>query len=213
MSKTLLNAVNDVLRKVGEIRGENRALTSLNSNAKQHLVDLVVDSWNEEIEGLFSILKKSVPNETQVSNITLVSGHREYDLPSGIVKIKWPLMDIVNGNSILEFKGGYEALRRSQPVPGNHQGTPFYACVNPSNGKLYFDTVATDQVSGTVYELFYEKDVSFVVAEDLLPISGPTYRQMVVVVAERIKYDRNKKEFNSKIYRRARANAARLISL
>lgn len=210
MAKTLLDGVNDVAKKLQIIAGNSGDFTSLTSLPHQHSVDIIIRNWNTGIEDLYSATSVPYPNELASADITLVTGQREYDIPSDLITMRWPLHDITNGEYIHEFKGGYEYLRMGQQTPNDENGKPLYGAINPSNGRLYFDKIPRAAENGLVYELLYDKDVSLESQNDVFPFNDAVYRPMVDVVAELTRRDiRNR--FDGVFHDRRMAQAGKYL--
>jgi len=76
---TLLQGVNEVLKKVSVIQGDTGALTTLSDSAKQVFIDPAVQSWNEAVDQLYSISNKPKPKELVKASITLATGDRDWE--------------------------------------------------------------------------------------------------------------------------------------
>lgn len=184
MPKTLLEGVNDVAKKLQIIAGNSGDFTSLTSLPHQHSVDIIIRNWNVGMEDLYSTSHVAYPAELSSTDITLVTGQRDYQIPSDLITIRWPLHDTSNGQYIQEYRGGYQKLRVSQQEPDTFTGLPDHGVINPSNNQLYFDRIPTASENGLVYELLYDKDVSLSTQNDEFPFNNAVYRPMVDVVAE-----------------------------
>lgn len=182
MSKTLLDGINDLLDRVG-ILDANGTLGSLTNQGKQLFIDLGVQIWNETVDHICNMMGGPHIGESASASITLVTDTREYDLPDGLIQIRWPLIDQTNGHYIHEYCGGYEAMRFDQQIPGDWDGLPYYAVINPTTGKLRMDRAPTSAENGLVYDLFYDQDLVMTEAADTFPFSDATYRAVMPVVA------------------------------
>ena len=183
MSKTLLDGVNDLLDRVG-IVDANGPLASLTIQGKQLFIDLAVQVWNETVDDACNMMGIPHIGEPTTSSITLVAGTREYDLPTDLVQIRWPLLDETNGHWINEYCGGYEQMRIDQNILTDWTGLPYAACISPVNGKLRMERTPTSAEAGAVYSLLYDKDLVMDSATDTFPFSDATYRAMLPVVTE-----------------------------
>lgn len=183
MSKTLLDGINDLLDRVG-ILDANGALSSLTNQGKQLFIDRGIQIWNETIDHVCNMMGEAHPGETGSSSITLVTGTREYDLPSDLIQIRWPLMDQTNGHYIWEYPGGYEQMRIDQMIPADWLGLPYGAVINPTTGDLRMDRTPTSTENGLVYNMLYDKDLVMDAADDSFPFSDATYRALLPVVSE-----------------------------
>lgn len=183
-TKTLLNGVNDVLKRVQIIQGDTTALTTLADAGRQNWIDVAVQIWNEAMQDLYMHAYGALPSQAATANITLLTSTREYSLPSDLETIRWPLHDTTNGQYILEYPGGFEAMRVDQLQPANWTGLPYRACVNPTNDKLRMDRIPTSGENGKVYELYYDKRLSVTTAAATFPFSDTVYDVLVPVVAQ-----------------------------
>lgn len=180
----LLDAVNAVLKRVKIIAGTNGALTSLIDSPRQTMVDTVVQVINETIHELYSTSELPIPLESNTQNVTLVTGQREYVLSPTPEAIRFPLIDTTHGNYVVEYPGGYERMRIDQLQPANWTGLPTYAVINPTNGKLRFNTAATVNENGRVFELLYDQRIHLINATDTFPFSDTVVDSLVPAWSE-----------------------------
>jgi len=192
---TLLQGVNEVLKKVSVIQGDTGALTTLSDSARQVFIDLAVQSWNEAVDQLYSISNQPKPQELAKGSITLATDDRDYAIASDIVQLHWPLLDETNGRQIHEYPGGYMAMIREQQFPSSYTGLPYLGAIDPVDGELYLNSIPTATENGLVYQYWYDKDLSLSLATDTFPFSGAVFRAMVPVVADLWKLEREH-EFN-----------------
>lgn len=210
MTKTLLEGVNDVLNRNGIIAASGE-LGSLTNLGKQVYIDLAVQLWNETVDDTCDMLGIPKPGETGSSTITLVTGTREYDLPSDLVQIRWPLINQTDGNYIHEYCGGYEQMRADQQIPADWTGLPYAAAINPTTLKLRMERTPTSVENGEAYDLFYDKDLVMETASDEFPFSDAVYRAVMPVVAA--SWDRKKRnDFDLQEYRHQLSRALSFIN-
>lgn len=205
MSKTLLNGINEVLKKA-QIVTETQLLTSLTNSGKQVFIDQAKQAWNEAIDELYTVAGVIRPSQMAESSITLVSGTREYTLKDNLIRLHYPLLDETNGQYVNEYPGGYEAMRKWQSIPQNYTGLPLNACIRPDNGRLYFDAIPQAAVAGRVYKYIYDKDTVLTLAEENMPFNDVVFRAMVPVVFElyrAIQHNREDEEKKKVNYGRA----------
>jgi len=183
MSKTLLNGVNEVLKRV-QIVSESNLLTSLTNSGKQVFIDLAVQAWREATQQVFSKANVMMPNQGKEGSVTLVAGTRAYTLASDLVQIRWPLHDETNGQYIVEYPGGYEELRNSQNFPANYTGLPLQGAISPIDAKLYLDYIPTSSEAGYVYKYFYWKATDLVTYDDVFPFDDDVFWALVPVVSD-----------------------------
>lgn len=181
--KTLLNGVNEVLKRV-QIVSESNLLTTLTHSGKQVFIDLSVQAWNEAVDQLYSKANIMTPQQAAEGRITLVANKRKYSLEDDLIQLIWPLQDETNGQYIEEYQGGYEELRHSQSIPANYPGLPSYGAISPIDGELYLDRVPTVDEAGLVYKYLYWRDTVLENASDVFPFGDGVFRALVPVVAE-----------------------------
>lgn len=190
MSKNLITLVNDVLRNVGFITGESGELTSLTDAARQVEIDIAKNIINTCITEVYSLANTPFPIEMAVSNISLVEGQREYELPSGLVQIRYPIIFEEDQHAVLEYCGGFEEMRKDQLNPANYTGQPQHACINPTTGMLRFDYIPTSEENEDVYKLYYDKEMLLNVAEDTVSFSDTAANHLVEVATIDWKFKR-----------------------
>ena len=211
MSKTLLNGVNEVLKKAKLIQGDSGSLSSLTDSGRQVWVDTAVQCWNEVVEELYSTTGKPYPQNLAEATITLVTNTRAYTLASDFNILKWPLLDETNGQYIHEYNGGYIALVNSQPIPADYTGLPIYAAIRPTDGYLYMDHIPTSSENGLIYKYRYLKDISVDAAADIFPFNDAVFRSLVPAVTELFNFY-HRKEFSEGMFKSSLGRAARYLS-
>lgn len=209
MAKTLLDGVNEVLKRVKIVRGDTGVLTGLTDATVQTHIDLAVQMWNESLDDLYTDTIK--PKELAESTLTLVTGDRDYALQTDLVELKFPLIDETNGNYIFEWKRGYMDLVTIQNVPSSWEGLPYYAVIRPTDGELYMDRIPTAEENGRVYKYRYDKDIVLSLAADTMPFTDAVFRAMVPVVAQKFSRER-KRAFNAEEFSAALGRAAALLA-
>ncbi|MFQ5493648.1 MAG: hypothetical protein ACE5DX_05835 [Candidatus Dojkabacteria bacterium] len=210
MAKTLLNGVNEVLKKVQLIQGDSGALTSLTDSARQVYVDSIVQLWNEVTEQLYSESSEELPKEVAEDTITLTTS-RSYALATDLLQLKFPLLDETNGRYLEEYPGGYLKMVEDQLVPGNYTGLPLYATISPVDGTLYLDRLPTATETGLIYKYRYDKDISVTAASDTFSFSDAVFRALVPAVAELFKLNHNG-QFIDGVFRKSMGRASRLLT-
>lgn len=208
-NKTLLNGVNEVLKRVQVIDADGE-LSTLTDSARQVFIDTAVQVWNELVEELYTSDLLAKPNELAEDTITLSTNDRDYALASDLLQLRWPLLDETNGRYITEYPGGYEALVRDQPFPSNETGLPLHGAIRPTDGQLYLDKLPTSNENGLVYKYRYDKDVSLSSASDTFPFSDAVFRALVPAAAEVWKLEQ-KSSFNAGLFKTSMGRASRLL--
>lgn len=211
MSKTLLNGVNEVLKRVNVISGDSGALSSLTDSGKQTFIDIAVQVWNEALDELYSTVGEPKPQELAEDTITLATGTRAYTLNSAMNQLYYPLIDGTNGNYINEYPGGYRAMVNDQAFPANYTGLPSYGAIRETDGKFYLDMAPTATENGNVYTYRYDKDISLSTAANTFPFKDVVFRAMVPAVAELWKRDQ-RNSFDPDYFRLSIGRAARMLT-
>lgn len=209
MAKTLLNCVNEVLKRVKYINS-NTLLTSLTHTGKQNSIDIAVQCWNETIDQLYADVKEPRPNVLKEDTITLVTNDRDYQMAADLVLLHFPLLDETNGQYIVEYIGGYLSLVNDQSHPSNYTGLPQAAAIRPTDGYLYLDRVPTSNENGLIYKYRYSKDTELSALDDTVPFEDIVFRALVPAVAEKWKLE-TKREFNGGVFKRGIGTAARYL--
>jgi len=218
MSRTLLQGVNEVLKRLGDIKSNSGELSSLTDSQRQVQIDLAVQVWNEVILDLYDSCEEQLPKEMSTSTITLATGDRDYSLPTDMTYIRWPLKNDSNGYLIQEYPGGWQQMLLDQLQPANFTGRPFYGCIRPSDGLLYLDRIPTAADNGLAYTLYYDKSLIMSSAASVYPFSDDVFTELVPAVAEKIKMERDnqsdaKYSVSEKKYSKSMGKAAAKVSM
>lgn len=209
MAKTLLNSVNEILKRVNQIAGDAELLTTLTDSARQHMIDIAIQVVNEGIDQLYSLTETPAPTEQKQGTFSLVTSTRSYALASDLIQLRWPLIDKTNAQFISEMQGGYNAILLND-LEQDDTGLPHYAAISPVNGELYLDRIPTSAENGRVYTYQYDRDLALTLAADTVPFSNATFRAMVPVWAQLWKRE-ERNEFDNELYRESLATAARFL--
>lgn len=196
MAKTLLNGVNDVLKRLGDIKGNSGNLASLDNTEIQVKIDLAVQAWNEVVLELFSLSDEPVPNELGEQTITFATGVREYALNSDVVSLRFPFINSTTGHRVYEYDGGFLEMLDEQYISANYTGLPSQVAVKP-NGNLYFDRVPTSTENGKTVVVYYDKSNIVTSADDVFPFIDAIYHHLIPCVAELVKQGRDSQSLAS----------------
>lgn len=210
MAKTLLNSVNETLKRNGLITSDAGALSSLTSSAIQRDIDICIQVINEGVVQLYAATDKPMPNEQAESTVTLVAGTRAYSLASDLVQMRWPLIDKTNSQFITEYPGGYNRMLQLDPEQDD-TGLPFWGAIRATDGKLYLDRAPTSDDAGKIYTYQYDKSLLMDEAADTVPFGDEVFTLMVPVWAHLWKRER-RKEFDADLFGRALGAAALLLT-
>lgn len=210
MAKTLLNCVNEVLKRSGFIAGDAGLLTSLTDSARQPAIDQAIQVVNEGIEELYSQSNVALPNEQAEATITLATGTRAYALNSGLVQLRWPFIDRTNNQYLFEYPGGYNMMLIAD-AEQDDTGLPYYAAIRPTDGYLFLDRAPTSTENGRVYYYQYDKNLSLSTLTDTVPFGDAVFRAMVPAWQQMWKRE-YRNEFDGEIYKMSMGRAARLMT-
>lgn len=210
MAKTLLNAINEILKRVNQVAGDAAALTSLSDSARQHMIDISVQVINEGMDDLYLATGIPKPLGQGESTIVLATGTRAYALAAGLVRLRFPLIDKTNTQFILAFPGDYNAMLQIDPEQDN-TGLPHYGAISPVTGYVHFDAAPTSVENGKIYTYQFDKDIAMSSATDTVPFSDAAFRAMVPVWVQLYKREM-RNEFDTELYRKYQGLAAGLVS-
>lgn len=211
MAKTLLNGVNEVLKKASLLDSDVGVLSSLTDSGRQSYIDTAVQALNECVDDLYVTLDRSKPLQLTSSTITLVTDTRTYALASdlNILRPEYHLIDRTNSHTIY-WDMDEDAYRQliTQDLEQDDTGLPSIATVSPETGYAFFDRAPTSAHNGNVYTYYYDKDLELTVAADTFPFENVVFRPIVSAAYERFVY-LDRKEFNASMYTYHMAAAAR----
>ena len=210
-TKNLLNGVNDVLIRLGYIKGNSGLLAGIVDSQRQTTIDLIIQSWNELIVELYSVSEEPLTDELKEGTITLVTDDRDYTLPIDLVQIRWPLINQTTGQKIHEYPGGYEQIFKDQPIPANFTGQPSLAAIRPIDGLLYLNTIPSSTEDGDIYTFNYDKTLLLIAADDLMPFDDTVYAVLILAATELVKRDKEK-SFDAVMYKRRTGIALGLMT-
>ena len=210
MAKTLIDGVNEILKRVNVNAGDAAALTTLVDSSRQHPIDISVQIINEGIDELYSKSHVSLPKSQGESTITLIAAQRSYDLATDLVELLYPLRDKTNTQYLYEYAGGYNMLLDLDPEQ-NDTGLPTWGVISPVDGKLFLDRAPTANEAGRVYTYQYEKDLALSASSDAMPFSNACFRAMVPAWVQLYKREM-KNEFDKPLYETSIGRASRLVT-
>ena len=210
MAKTLLNATNEILKKVGIIAGDAGLLTTLTDSARQVSIDQAVQAVNEGIDELYTTTEIAHPNEQAESTIVLVLATRAYTLASDMIQLRWPMVDKTNTQFLREFPGGYNRMLLEDPEQDD-TGQPHFAAIRPTDGKLYLDRAPLAEDVGKTYTYQYDKTLELTIAASTVPFNDTVFRAMVPAWAE-LWARKRRGEFDEAIFKMSIGRASRLLT-
>lgn len=210
MAKTLLNGVNEVLKKADVLDSDSGTLADLTDSGKQTFIDTAVQVLNEVVDELYSLAEKPKPNQLAESTITLVTGDQDYALASDLVVLRteFGLIDETN-NQVITVLDDYRALIHGD-LDQNDTGLPTFAAIRPTDGELWLDRAPTANENGRVYKYRYDKELELSVAADTFPFGNTVFRAIVPAAAELWKLYHHR-EFSQGLFDGSMGRAARLL--
>lgn len=212
-NKSLLNGVNEILKKVDIIEGDTGLLTSLTDSARQVFIDTAIQSANEVTDQLYSVLGDPKPQQLAENTITLVTNDQDYALQGDLVTLlpKFGLINEANNHviTILDDDDAYRKLIVGD-LDQDDTGLPSAAAIRPTDGQLWMDRAPTAAFNGRVYKYRYNKELELVVAADTFPFGNTVFRAMMPAAAELWKLHRHK-DFSQGMFDASMGRAARLI--
>lgn len=210
MAKTLLDGVNEILKRVSVIAGDSGELATLTDSARQVAVDVAVQVINEGIDSLYSASNVPKPLGQAESTLTLATSDRSYALPADMVRLRWPMVDKTNTQFIEQYPGGYNAILLGDPEQDD-TGLPHYGAISPVSGEMYLDRAPNAEDNGKIYTFQYEKDLALVAATDAMPFKDAVFRSMVPAWVQMWKRER-RNEFDGDLFKIAIGQAATLMT-
>ena len=210
MAKTLLNSVNEILLRVGNIHGDAAALTTLTSTARQRSIDIAIQVINEGIDELYSTTGIPLAQEQAESTVTLVATTRAYSLAADMVQLRWPFTDKTNNQYLEPYSGGYNQMLIDDPEQDD-TGLPQFAAIRATDGLLHLDRAPTSVEAGRIYTYQYDKDLSLSVAADTVPFGDAVFRGMVPAWVQLWKREMQA-EFDGDLFKASIGRAARLMT-
>lgn len=206
---TLLDGVNEVLKRAAIIDSDGGELASLTDSSRQVWVDTAIQCWNEAIDDLYSLVNQPLPTRFAEATIVLATGDRDYALQSAS-RIFFPFRETTSGYRIEEYKAGYQSMVNGQLVPANYTGRALFACIRPSDGQLYLERIPTSSENGLTYTYGYEADTALSAAADTMPFSESCFRAMVPVVTQLWSREQQR-QFDPQMYQANLGRAARFL--
>lgn len=211
MAKTLLDGVNEILRKKNLVAGDAALLTSLTDSSRQSWIDVAIQVINEGIDEVYSIAQKSLPNQMVEATITLVNGTKAYALPSNLVRMHWPLVNRVTSLFIQQYATGYEGMLLVD-LRQVFTGLPLYAAIRASDNYLVLDRTPTATENGYVYNYQYDKDTGLSLATDTMPFNNAVFRAMVPVWTQTWERQKRTTDYDIRALKENQGRAARLLT-
>jgi len=208
-NKTLLNCVNELLKRAGLVSGDADLLTTLTDGARQRAIDTAIQVVNEGIIDLYQASDMQIPVGTAEGTLTLATGTRTYAAATNYQRIYPPMIDRTNNQTLKEYPGGYPALLLLDPEQDD-TGLPQYYAINPNTNQIYLDRAPEATENGNVYYYQYLKSNLMTVAADTVPFDDIVFTAMVPAWFQLWKRER-RNEFDQPLYNKSRGAASRVL--
>jgi len=216
MARTLLEGVNEVLKKVKILDEDSGELTTLTDSARQVYIDTAVQVLNETIDELYSptVADISKPKMLKRGQLTLVSGERTAKLAATSVALRreFHLVDRTNNHviSILDEDGFAKLLNAD--LQQDDTGLPSTCAIDQtSERQIMFDRAPTAAEAGNVYHYYYDRDFELENAGDEFPFVNAVFRSVIPAAAELWKLYQHQ-EMSDGLFNRSLARAAARLS-
>ena len=192
---TFLAVVNDVLRKVGVVRGDSGELTTFTDSARQQDVDTCLDAINDVIDLIYTMDDDGrfpIRGGIATSTFVLAENDRDYSLAADFVAMEGNPIDAANSHVLTPYPGGWLQYREDYPDPSDLTGRPNHWMLNPGDGELEIDTTPTSSEVGETYSYAYEKAINLSATTDTFPFDDEVTRALKDAFAEKWLLDRRK---------------------
>jgi len=208
--------VNETLKRASVIQGSSGVLTSFTDTARQTEVDMMLSSWNDVIDDLYSV-PGIERGQTAEGSITLstsgTDSGREYSVPSDFVDVIGNLVNEENSYLLKPFPGGFEAMRIARADPDDFQGQPSWFVIEPVNGNIRIDTTPTADEEGDIYEFTYQKAINLTATTDLFPFDDEVVRTLQDAVWQTwVLRRKSRADFLESVFQRSVSRAAAMLS-
>lgn len=207
MAYTFLDAVNDVLKRVGSIKGDAGELSSFTESARQRDIDIAILAWNDMIHDLFTLGLFS--KGSAESTFVLADGVREYDLATDFEMFAADNIREETKQYLLSpYPDGYESMWDNQIKPDNFSGQPNSYAINTSNGKIRINTTPQTEQVGDTLKYLYMKRLSLSIITDVFPFSDTVVDMLGIAVAELwTGYIKGERNVDSQAFKNGRSRA------
>lgn len=213
MAKTLLNGVNEVLKKAGLIDSDVGVLTSLSDSGRQSYIDTAVQALNECVDQLYAEAQMSKPNVLTTSLIVMNAGTQSNGAQTNVVRYRpeFHLVDRTNSH-IIFFDMSEDAYAKLilADLEQDDTGLPSYAVVSPINGDIVWNITPSAEYHNRQYRYYYDKELELTAASDTFPFKDIVFRMLVNAAYERFTY-MDRKEFNVGFYNYHMSLAAKYL--
>lgn len=212
--KTLLDGINEVLKKAQLLDSDVGLLTTLTDSARQTFIDSAVQALNEVVDELYAALEVSKPMQLAENTITLATNDQDYALQTDLVTLRpeFHLIDETNNHTIYILgDGGYLKIIHGD-LQQDDTGLPSCAALRPTDGQLFMDRKPTAVENGRIYKYRYDKDLELTAAADEFPFTNNVFRAVVPAAHELWKRNLHK-DFDNAIFAASIGRAARLMTM
>ena len=193
MAKTLLQAVNAVLKRVGQIQGTAEELTTFVATDRQHRVDYILQLFQLGVDGLLD--EYPAAGGIAQGTLTLVQGTVTYNPETDFIRFIreegriQAMRDATNNRFLYPFPGGLQAMRDYKVAESGAQGQPFYFVLNESRA-IELDRPPDSASAGQAFKYTYHKEVALDSITDTFPFPDMAVRALESGVAEIYKMEK-----------------------
>lgn len=212
---TFLAAVNETLKRASIIIGSASELTTFTSSARQTDVDMMLSSWNDVIDQLYStpgIERESLAEGSFTISTSGTDSGREYAVPSDFVSMAGNPINEADSHELKPFPGGFLAMDKARLDPDDFQGQPSWWVLSGINGNIRIDTTPTADENGDIYEFIYNKSINLTGTTDTFPFDDEVVRTLQDAVWQTWTLRRKSKaDFNEATFQASMARAANMM--
>ena len=195
-----IDAVNDVLKRVGVIEGDAGELVTTTGTAvddeftdagRQRQIDVALQVWGEVQKEVYSLGLFAA--EAASATISLVADTREYTVATDFARFAGETYDqrvfrgATTGLIVKEYPGGYAQMLKDQPVATDYTGDPGFFALSPVTAQtVRLDRDPTADQAGHTYNALYEIRLALTstMATATMALPDDAIESLVPVVAE-----------------------------
>ena len=181
---TLLDMVNNTMRRAGLIDSVDEVLADLTEDALQVDIDMMIDAINDVIREMHSIADL-LPWQTSIGTITLADGTKEYAGPTNFMAMSSSrLQRLDEGMFISPYKGGYEQMFHDQTDPSQYTGQPTEWALNPVTDTIRLNATPGASEAGHVYSFLYSAEIYMSTAAQEFPFNDAVTHALQPAIVE-----------------------------
>ncbi len=207
---TFLVAVNETLKRASVIQGSSGELTTFTDTARQTEVDMMLSSWNDVIDQLYST--PGIVRENLAEGSVTIGVGVEYAVPSDFVSMAGNPINEANSHELMPYPGGFVAMDKARPDPDDFQGLPSFWVLSGINGNFVIDVTPTASESGDVYKFLYKKAINLTATGDTFPFDDEVVRALQDAVWQTwVLRRKSREDFLETVFQASFARAASMV--